>query len=1015
MNEREQKTADKKQVKPNPTPAATLDPTGGQVDAGGLPGDLIAANGTSSAPTYASQLGNPHFQTAQKQAMAAKIGQVGSNRYLQQVMSQVQQSGTPSGPQPAVSPEQAPAKDEQAAQSPQPAPTEDKKAAQAPGREESEAQKPTADEAPGGLQAPAQAAENQARTGAAARVESSAPQAQGPVAQQSADPIGEQLKSLMGLPPTERIAAAAQTGRSIPGLLAQEQQAILETFPGALKTPMGIPTLKEATGLQEPPHQEATRNPLAAPEMAEVQPAPEQPADPKSAGLAFLAESQATAEALDRDEKAQVPDQAQTRRHTNTSAGPRPKADMTGPTDPALIEQKQAISGQQVGDLAAQAAQAIQKDYGETAIYPPEPAREQPATAERAEEPVAAPEAKEPASWGAVAAETAAQSQVQSLLAQRREQYQGTLQKAQQSMDRLTQQQQALAGRQEEAGALGGQMRQTVAVAQDQQLQNRGRQWLGQGGTVNAEMADQQEQLAAAQAQTQSAIAETQVRQAALPDVAEMGARMAESPQLQEAANAETMPDFEAQTNQMMAQHQEQRAARQAEVDAKWTEAQTIITQHEERQRANLTDIQMRAQQDVAGIKEEAQAQNGVIIGEYQTQTEQTRQQGEQTIAETVAQGEQEADQVLTTAEGEAGQTKAAGESDAASAISAGQARADAIMNSVPPMKEGEGAEAEHAQAEAEAKEKAEREMSEAEKEAQALLDQMETDVQAILDDATLTAAEKVQQVNDIVEQTITDVNAIMETKRTGATSAMEIIQAEIVCALIKNRLDEAVAEVSESLLEDEVVAARIEEIKDAIRDGTGNILIDASSLDDGSYPGPFIAAAFRQRMINCLDTLMTRPAGLEIIMQIMDDTETVTITADETSLASAARTNDALERDDGTAGPGCNTTINIHPDLDDDDLVLFDSNGNDIPAPLWLILGHELIHAAHNSAGRNVRSDESGTTRPPVTSPDYGNLEEEQTITTGDLTENDLREQFDIAGPRHGHGGRVVDDPTAP
>ncbi len=959
MNEREQKPHEKKQVKPVPAPTPE--------EIGGLPGEPMADSGAAATMAYADQLGDTQKQAAQRQAMAARIGEVSGNRYLQQVVTQMrQEKAQPAVPEPPQ--EQSPA---------QPAAVEQ---AQDEGEAQAEEAQPPA---------PVQSQPQD--------------QAQASAAPQQSNQVSARLESLRGMPPTEQMAALAQAQEEIPNLWAAERQAILQTLPPAPARPIGIPTREEATGQTVSP-QEATDE--AAAETPEVRPAPEQPADPKAAG-------QADAGAQTRKEETRPPDRAEARKPTNTSAGERPKASLTGPTDPAQIEQKEALSKQAVGDLALQAGQAMQKDYGEGAIYPSTPRQSQAPPPPAPEAQPAPQQTAQPNTWTNVAAEMAEHPQVQDAIAQRREAYQATLERAQISAESTAHQQQRLEGRQAEADSVAGQMRAAVAATPDEQVKKHAEQWLNQDGSFNEQATSKQERLEATHAQAQAAAESAQERQATLPDSDEMGVRMAESPHLKETINAEAGADFEKETATMMAQYQERRAAGQAEIQTKRAEAEQIVADHKVRQQANLAHIQTRAQDDVAQIKEEWQARNAAVIGAYETQTEQTRQQGEQTIAETVAQGEQEADQVLTEAEGEATQTKSSGEADAAAAVSAGQARASAIRASVPAAKEGE--EAEHAKAKAAAEKKAEEEVKSAQERAQELLDQMETDVQAILDDASLTAAEKVQQVNAIVEQTITDVNTIMEEERDGATNGMQMIQAEIVCGLIKGRLDRAITEVSESLLEDEVVAARVEEIKEDIRDGTGNIVIDASSLNDGTYPSRYLVMAFRQRMINSLDTLMTRPAGLEIIMQIMDDTETVTIAANENALASASRTNDALELDDGSAGPGCNTTINIHPDLDDDDLVLFDDAGNDIPAPVWLILGHELIHAAHNSDGRNVRADESGADRPPVTSPDYGNLEEEQTITTGDLTENDLREQFGLDGPRHGHGGRIDDDPRTP
>ena len=75
--------------------------------------------------------------------------------------------------------------------------------------------------------------------------------------------------------------------------------------------------------------------------------------------------------------------------------------------------------------------------------------------------------------------------------------------------------------------------------------------------------------------------------------------------------------------------------------------------------------------------------------------------------------------------------------------------------------------------------------------------------------------------------------------------------------------------------------------------------------------------------------------------------------------VASANRGAGSLENPDGTAGAGGTTTIRCSDVLDptDTSIMTFDSAGGEHAAPVWLILGHELIHAQHNAAGRNRRN----------------------------------------------------------
>ncbi|HLP89366.1 MAG TPA: M91 family zinc metallopeptidase [Nostocaceae cyanobacterium] len=76
-----------------------------------------------------------------------------------------------------------------------------------------------------------------------------------------------------------------------------------------------------------------------------------------------------------------------------------------------------------------------------------------------------------------------------------------------------------------------------------------------------------------------------------------------------------------------------------------------------------------------------------------------------------------------------------------------------------------------------------------------------------------------------------------------------------------------------------------------------------------------------------------------------------------------------------------------------------YDSDGKEISFPVFILLGHELIHARHNAAGHS-------RLHLPATDSNYTNSEEEKTIATGSLTENDLRTEHKLP-LRYGHQGR--------
>ena len=182
----------------------------------------------------------------------------------------------------------------------------------------------------------------------------------------------------------------------------------------------------------------------------------------------------------------------------------------------------------------------------------------------------------------------------------------------------------------------------------------------------------------------------------------------------------------------------------------------------------------------------------------------------------------------------------------------------------------------------------------------------------------------------------------------------------------------------------------------DAIKAGSGNIKIGETDPDGNAVSG------FKTSILEKLGKLMSKPTGRAVVVEIMDGSKTTTIKpAKAGRIAYARRGEGSLQNADGTAGAGGDSTIFIDPTLEDDTVVAFDKDGNELDSPVFLILGHELIHATHNAAGTNRRSESP-------TEAAYGNKEEEETINTGEQTENMIRAEHGVEGPRHGHRGAM-------
>lgn len=192
---------------------------------------------------------------------------------------------------------------------------------------------------------------------------------------------------------------------------------------------------------------------------------------------------------------------------------------------------------------------------------------------------------------------------------------------------------------------------------------------------------------------------------------------------------------------------------------------------------------------------------------------------------------------------------------------------------------------------------------------------------------------------------------------------------------------------------------AILEGVWSSLQSDSGNLRITETDADGNVHAG------FKANMMTQIGMLMSQPTGRGIVVSLMSgSTSRVTIRPTSANVyggGNAIRSDgaNALEQASGDAGSGSGTIIQIDASLQDDDVMVFDSEGNEISLPVFVTLGHEMIHAQHNRAGRNRREQDA-------TDDDYTNREEEETIGTGPTTENDIRGEHGLTA-RHGHAGR--------
>lgn len=179
----------------------------------------------------------------------------------------------------------------------------------------------------------------------------------------------------------------------------------------------------------------------------------------------------------------------------------------------------------------------------------------------------------------------------------------------------------------------------------------------------------------------------------------------------------------------------------------------------------------------------------------------------------------------------------------------------------------------------------------------------------------------------------------------------------------------------------------------DKLKTGSGQIKIADTGDDGKKYP------AFKTMILTQFGKLLSKPVGREVVTSLISAGHTVTIVpSGPRTIGGARRGAGSVEKSNGSSGGGGDSTILIEAGLKDTDIQCFDPAGKKISAPIFLILGHELIHATHNDVGHNHRE------RAATDTAAYPNAEEEETIATGaGPTENKLRAEHGLSA-RKGH-----------
>jgi hypothetical protein len=190
-----------------------------------------------------------------------------------------------------------------------------------------------------------------------------------------------------------------------------------------------------------------------------------------------------------------------------------------------------------------------------------------------------------------------------------------------------------------------------------------------------------------------------------------------------------------------------------------------------------------------------------------------------------------------------------------------------------------------------------------------------------------------------------------------------------------------------------------VEAVWTKVKDGTGKLLITETDKDGGAHAG------FKAATLPRIGMLMAKPKGRELITGLANGAKKCTIRPGVGKVHGGASTDAVGGLGAGAAGvvtggkkgAGADSFVTLDASVGDGDIKVHDDAGNDISDPVYIFLGHELIHARHIAAGEVDMGAPADAA--------YGIKEEEATIATGGLSENDLRAEHGLT-KRHGHGG---------
>jgi hypothetical protein len=185
-----------------------------------------------------------------------------------------------------------------------------------------------------------------------------------------------------------------------------------------------------------------------------------------------------------------------------------------------------------------------------------------------------------------------------------------------------------------------------------------------------------------------------------------------------------------------------------------------------------------------------------------------------------------------------------------------------------------------------------------------------------------------------------------------------------------------------------------VQKVWSQLKSGSGSLRIDETDVEGNAFSG------FRARVLEMAAKLLSKPDGRRLLCDFLNSGHEVSIRPSSKPIAGGFSTKNPADGrpSRGKPGAGTWTTINVDPSLSETDVKVYDKAGQEIAAPMFVNLAHELIHARHIVLGVNKVKQKARNQK-------FGNAGEEETIKTGELSENDIRAEHGLP-ERLGHNG---------